>query len=229
MNQDLSIVSLVMHASWVVQLVVAGLLAVSLASWTVIFAKVSGLSRVKRGNDQFEQDFWSGKNLSDLYQSASNRADTAPMERLFASGMREFLKLRERRLDTGAQLDGARRAMKASLQRELDSIEGNLGFLASVGSVSPYVGLFGTVWGIMHAFVGLSNLQQVTLATVAPGIAEALVATAIGLFAAIPAVIGYNRFAREIDRIAIQLESFTEEFSNILQRNVVAPNAAPVR
>jgi len=229
MNQDLSIVSLVMHASWVVQLVVAGLLAVSLASWTVIFAKVSGLSRVKRGNDQFEQDFWSGKNLSDLYQRASNRADTAPMERLFASGMREFLKLRERRLDTGAQLDGARRAMKASLQRELDSIEGNLGFLASVGSVSPYVGLFGTVWGIMHAFVGLSNLQQVTLATVAPGIAEALVATAIGLFAAIPAVIGYNRFAREIDRIAIQLESFTEEFSNILQRNVVAPNAAPVR
>jgi len=229
MNQDLSIVSLVMHASWVVQLVVAGLLAVSLASWTVIFAKVSGLSRVKRGNDQFEQDFWSGKNLSDLYQSAIIRADTAPMERLFASGMREFLKLRERRLDTGAQLDGARRAMKASLQRELDSIEGNLGFLASVGSVSPYVGLFGTVWGIMHAFVGLSNLQQVTLATVAPGIAEALVATAIGLFAAIPAVIGYNRFAREIDRIAIQLESFTEEFSNILQRNVVAPNAAPVR
>ena len=229
MNQDLSIISLVMHASWVVQAVVAGLLAISLASWTVIFSKLAGLSRVKRGNDQFEQDFWSGKNLTDLYQSANNRPDTSPMERLFASGMREFLKLRERRLDTGAQLDGARRAMKASLQRELDTIEGNLGFLASVGSVSPYVGLFGTVWGIMHAFVGLSNLQQVTLATVAPGIAEALVATAIGLFAAIPAVIGYNRFARDIDRIAIQLESFTEEFSNILQRNVAAPSAAPVR
>jgi biopolymer transport protein TolQ len=229
MNQDLSIVSLVLHASWVVQLVVAGLLLISLASWTVIFAKLVGLGRVRRSNDQFEQEFWSGKNLSDLYQSASNRADTSPMERLFASGMREFLKLRERRLDTPAQLDGARRAMKASLQRELDAIEGNLGFLASVGSVSPYVGLFGTVWGIMHAFVGLSNLQQVTLATVAPGIAEALVATAIGLFAAIPAVIGYNRFARDIDRIAIQLESFTEEFSNILQRNVSAPPAGATR
>jgi biopolymer transport protein TolQ len=229
MNQDLSIVTLVMHASWVVQLVVAGLLAVSLASWTLIFSKLVGLSRIKRGNDAFEQEFWSGKNLSEMYQSANNRAESTPMERLFASGMREFLKLRERRLDTTAQLDGARRAMKASLQRELDTIEGNLGFLASVGSVSPYVGLFGTVWGIMHAFVGLSNLQQVTLATVAPGIAEALVATAIGLFAAIPAVIGYNRFAREIDRIAIQLESFTEEFSNILQRNVTVPNAAPAR
>jgi biopolymer transport protein TolQ len=148
------------------------------------------------------------------------------MERIFASGMREFLKLRERRLDAGAQLDGARRAMRASFQRELDVIEGNLGFLASVGSVSPYVGLFGTVWGIMHAFVGLSNLQQVTLATVAPGIAEALVATAIGLFAAIPAVVAYNRFARDIDRLATQLETFIEEFLNILQRNVSAPPTA---
>jgi biopolymer transport protein TolQ len=143
------------------------------------------------------------------------------MERIFASGMREFLKLRERRVtDPGSLLDGARRAMRASQQRELDTIEANLSFLASVGSVSPYVGLFGTVWGIMHAFVGLSNLQQVTLATVAPGIAEALVATAIGLFAAIPAVIAYNRFARDIDRIAMKFDSFMEEFSNILQRSV---------
>jgi biopolymer transport protein TolQ len=141
------------------------------------------------------------------------------MERIFASGMREFLKLREKRLDAGAQLDGARRAMRASFQRELDVVESNLSFLASVASVSPYVGLFGTVWGIMHAFVGLSNLQQVTLASVAPGIAEALVATAIGLFAAIPAVVAYNRFARDIDRIATQMETFIEEFSNILQRN----------
>jgi biopolymer transport protein TolQ len=226
MNQDLSIVSLVMDASWVVQLVIAGLLLMSLASWAVIFAKLSGLARVRSRNDQFEQEFWSGRNLNELYQTAANRPDASSMERLFASGMREFLKLRERRLDTGAQLDGARRAMRASLQRELDAIEGNLGFLGTVGSVSPYIGLFGTVWGIMHAFVGLSNLQQVTLATVAPGIAEALVATAIGLFAAIPAVIGYNRFARDIDRIAIQLESFTEEFSNILQRNVAAPAGA---
>jgi len=148
------------------------------------------------------------------------------MERIFASGMREFMKLREKRVaDPAALLDGARRAMRASFQREVDAVESNLSFLASVGSVSPYVGLFGTVWGIMHAFVGLSNMQQVTLATVAPGIAEALVATAIGLFAAIPAVIAYNRFARDIDRIAIQLETFIEEFSNILQRNTGAPPA----
>ena len=142
------------------------------------------------------------------------------MERIFTAGMREFLKLRERRAgDASTLLDGARRAMRASYQRELDVVESRLSFLATVGSVSPYVGLFGTVWGIMHAFTGLSNLQQVTLATVAPGIAEALVATAIGLFAAIPAVIAYNRFARDIDRIAIQLETFIEEFSNILARH----------
>ena len=137
--------------------------------------------------------------------------------------MREFLKLRERRvIDAGALLDGARRAMRASFQREMDAIESNLSFLASVGSVSPYIGLFGTVWGIMHAFTGLAALTQVTLATVAPGIAEALVATAIGLFAAIPAVVSYNRFAREIDKIAIALETYIEEFSNILQRNLSA-------
>ena len=223
MNQDFSIITLVLHASIVVQLVMFGLLLTSLASWTVIFSKLVSLRRLRQGNDAFEQEFWSGKHLTDLYNAASSHADSATMERIFASGMREFLKLRERRLDAGAQLDGARRAMRASLQRELDAIEGNVGFLASVGSVSPYVGLFGTVWGIMHAFVGLSTVQQVTLATVAPGIAEALVATAIGLFAAIPAVVAYNRFARDIDRTAIQLESFIEEFSNILQRNAGAP------
>jgi biopolymer transport protein TolQ len=230
MNNDLSIIELVLHASTVVQIVIAGLLLMSLFSWGLIFSKLGSISKIKRRNDAFEAEFWSGKNLNDLYNQASNQAETGPLERLFASGMREFLKLRDRRLDTGAQLDGARRAMKASLQRELDAIEGNLGFLASVGSVSPYVGLFGTVWGIMHAFVGLSNLTQVTLATVAPGIAEALVATAIGLFAAIPAVVAYNRFARDIDRVATQLDSFSDEFSNILQRNVAAPqNAAGSR
>ncbi len=229
MTQDLSITSLVMHASLVVQLVMAGLALASLASWTVIFGKLFSLRRVRRLNEAFEKEFWSGKSLSDMNQAVLNKTDTAPIERIFASGIREFLKLRERRLDAGAQLDGARRAMRASFQRELDTIESNLSFLASVGSVSPYVGLFGTVWGIMHAFVGLSNMQQVTLATVAPGIAEALVATAIGLFAAIPAVVAYNRFARDIDRIAIQLETFIEEFSNILQRNAAgaaAPTAA---
>jgi biopolymer transport protein TolQ len=186
MTQDLSITALILHASLVVQLVMAGLLLTSLTSWTVIFGKLFGLRRVRGRNDDFEREFWSGRSLTELNTAVGQKADTAPMERIFASGMREFLKLREKRLDAGAQLDGARRAMRASFQRELDVVESNLSFLASVGSVSPYVGLFGTVWGIMHAFVGLSNMQQVTLATVAPGIAEALVATAIGLFAAIP-------------------------------------------
>ncbi len=219
MNTDLSITALVLQASLVVQLVMAGLLITSLASWTVIFGKLFGLKRVRNANEEFEREFWSGRSLTELNTAVGQKTDSAPMERIFASGMREFLKLREKRLDAGAQLDGARRAMRASFQRELDVVESNLSFLASVASVSPYVGLFGTVWGIMHAFVGLSNLQQVTLASVAPGIAEALVATAIGLFAAIPAVVAYNRFARDIDRIAIQMETFIEEFSNILQRN----------
>ena len=226
MNQDLSIITLVLHASFVVQLVMAGLLIVSLASWTVIFGKVFGLKRVRQGNDDFERDFWSGRNLTELQQASAAKAHTAPLERIFGSGMREFMKLREKRLDAAAQLDGARRAMRASFQRELDVIESKLSFLASVGSVSPYVGLFGTVWGIMHALTGLGALQQVTLATVAPGIAEALVATAIGLFAAIPAVIAYNRLSRDIDRIAIQLETFIEEFSNILQRSARQPAVA---
>ena len=220
MNNELSLLTLVQQASIVVQVVLAGLALTSLASWAAIFGKLFGLRRVRGGNDEFEREFWSGRNLGEMNQAVGSKPDTAPMERIFASGMREFLKLREKRLDAPAQLDGARRAMRASLQRELDVIESHLSFLASVGSVSPYVGLFDTVWGIMHAFVNLGTLQQVTLATVAPSIAEALVATALGLFAAIPAVVAYNRFARDIDRIAIQLETFIEEFTNILQRNV---------
>ena len=224
MNQDLSMLQLVLNASWVVQLVMLLLIAVSISSWAVIFRKLIALGRVRTLNDQFEREFWSGASLTDLLNAAAKKTgQTAPMERIFASGMRELQKLRERRIsDTATLLDGARRAMRASYQRELDVIEMHLSFLASVGSVSPYIGLFGTVWGIMHAFIGLASLQQVTLATVAPGIAEALVATAIGLFAAIPAVVAYNRFARDIDRLAIQLETFIEEFSNILQRNLGA-------
>lgn len=229
MNQDLSILQLVLGASLVVQLVMALLVVVSVVSWAAIFRKLFALKRVKSLNDDFEREFWSGTSLNDLFASAAQNAKLAgPMERIFASGMREYQKLRERRIsDAGTLLDGARRAMRASFQRELDAVETNLSFLASVGSVSPYVGLFGTVWGIMHAFTGLASLQQVTLATVAPGIAEALVATAIGLFAAIPAVVAYNRFARDIDRVAIKLETFIEEFSNILQRNLGAqPSSA---
>jgi len=222
MNQDLSIIQLVLHASFVVQLVMLLLLAVSITSWAAIFRKLRSLKQVKQLNDDFEREFWSGTSLNDLYAAAAQNArNCGPMERIFASGMREYQKLRERRIqDPGTLLDGARRAMRASFQRELDAAETNLSFLASVGSVSPYVGLFGTVWGIMHAFTGLASLQQVTLSTVAPGIAEALVATALGLFAAIPAVIAYNRFARDIDRLANKQETFIEEFSNILQRNL---------
>ncbi|HSV80040.1 MAG TPA: protein TolQ [Ramlibacter sp.] len=228
MNQDLSILQLVLGASWVVQLVMLLLLLVSITSWAAIFRKLIALQRVNSLNEVFERDFWSGTSLNDLFAAAAQNAKlSGPMERIFASGMREYQKLRERRIaDAATLLDGARRAMRASYQRELDAVETHLSFLASVGSVSPYVGLFGTVWGIMHAFTGLASLQQVTLATVAPGIAEALVATALGLFAAIPAVVAYNRFARDIDRVAIRLETFIEEFSNILQRNLGAQSAS---
>ncbi|ABM60486.1 protein TolQ [Verminephrobacter eiseniae] len=231
-SQDMSIISLMLHASWMVQLVLLLLLSVSIASWAAILRKLFALARIKALNEEFEREFWSGASLNDLYANATRNARQAgPMERIFASGMREHQKLRERRIaDPGTLLDGARRAMRASFQREMDVVESSLSFLASVGSVSPYVGLFGTVWGIMHAFTGFAGMAQVTLATVAPGIAEALVATAIGLFAAIPAVIAYNRFARDIDRVATHQETFIEEFSNILQRNLgahVAHAAAP--
>jgi biopolymer transport protein TolQ len=228
MTQDLSILHMVLNASLVVQLVMLLLVSISIASWAAIFRKLFSINRVKSLNDKFEREFWSGSSLNDLFAAAGKKSrDSAPMERIFASGMREFQKLREKRIaDPGTLMDAARRAMRASFQREMDVVETHLSFLASVGSVSPYVGLFGTVWGIMHAFNGLASLQQVTLATVAPGIAEALVATAIGLFAAIPAVVAYNRFARDIDRISIKLETFIEEFSNILQRNVSAQSAS---
>lgn len=222
MTQDLSIVNLVLQASLVVQIVMVGLLLASLASWTVIFGKLFGLRKVRTDNDEFEREFWAGRNLNDLFADATRKAPRSAMERIFASGMREFFKLREKRVaDTGALLDGARRAMRASFQRELDTIESNLSFLASVGSVSPYVGLFGTVWGIMNSFRSLTNMAQATLAQVAPGMAEALIATAIGLFAAIPAVIAYNKYTAEIDRLANRYESFMEEFTNILQRQAV--------
>ena len=225
MNQDLSILHLVLNASLVVQLVMLLLVLISVSSWAAIFRKLFSLKRVKSLNDTFEREFWSGTSLNDLFAAATKNArHSGPMERIFASGMREYQKLREKRIiDVSQLMDGARRAMRASFQREMDVVEVNLSFLASVGSVSPYVGLFGTVWGIMHSFAGLASLQQVTLSTVAPGIAEALVSTAIGLFAAIPAVVAYNRFAHDIDRIAIKLETFIEEFSNILQRNAGSP------
>jgi biopolymer transport protein TolQ len=198
------------------------LLLISLASWTSIFSKGLAIRRARRETESFERRFWSGSDLHQLYQTAMNpNHKTVALERIFEAGMGEFLKLRGSRggeVDRQALLDGAQRAMRAGYQREMDSLESRLAFLASAGSVSPYIGLFGTVWGIMHAFTTLSSLQQATLASVAPGIAEALIATAIGLFAAIPAVVAYNRFAHDIDRLANRFETFMEEFSNILQR-----------
>jgi biopolymer transport protein TolQ len=221
-TQDLSILSLVLHASAVVQAVMALLAGVSFMSWYYIFRKWFTVKIAREQSEQFERDFWSGGDLNRLFQNASEqRHETGSMERIFEAGFREFTKLRgQKNLDPKDVVDGARRAMRATLQREMDAIEAHLAYLASVGSVSPYVGLFGTVWGIMHAFRGLSNVGQATLASVAPGIAEALVATAIGLFAAIPAVLAYNRFAHDIDRLASRFESFMEEFSNILQRQM---------
>jgi biopolymer transport protein TolQ len=211
-HQDLSFISLILNASVLVQLVMLLLLSLSIASWTIIFRKGRVISAVRAETERFERDFWSGGDLHTLLQSAQRNQNNhaGSLQRIFQSGMQEFLK--------GRDIDPARRAMKAAYQREMDSLEANLPFLASVGSVSPYIGLFGTVWGIMNSFRGLANVQQATLASVAPGIAEALVATAIGLFAAIPAVVFYNRSAADVDRLAIRFETFIEEFSNILQR-----------
>jgi len=222
-TQDLEIWTLIAHASWVVKGVMALLLAVSFMSWMFIFRKLFAIRRAREQTDQFERAFWSGSDLNSLYQGAvNNRHSIGSLERIFEAGFREFTKLRgQRATDASDMVDGARRAMRATFQREMDHLERHLAFLASTGSVSPYVGLFGTVWGIMHAFRSLANVQQATLAQVAPGIAEALVATAIGLFAAIPAVVAYNRYSHDIDRLAIRFESFMEEFSNILHRQVV--------
>jgi biopolymer transport protein TolQ len=221
-TQDLSIIELVANASLVVKLVMALLTFVSVMSWYWIFRKWFALRDARNKTEKFERDFWSGGDLGTLYQSAVNdRHTTGALERVFEAGFREFTKLRgQKSLDPATVINGVRRAMRATFQREIDDLESHLAFLASVGSVSPYVGLFGTVWGIMHAFRGLANVSSATLAAVAPGIAEALVATAIGLFAAIPAVVAYNRFAHDVDRLSVRFESFIEEFSNILQRQI---------
>ncbi|MFM9967006.1 MAG: protein TolQ [Burkholderiales bacterium] len=223
-SHDMSMLALIWNASIVVQFVMALLLIVSFMSWYFIFRKWFTIRQARTKTEQFERDFWGGSDLNALYQSAVNhRHSTGSLERIFESGFREFAKLKAQKgADSATMVDGARRAMRATHQREMDNLDAHLAFLASVGSVSPYVGLLGTVWGIMHSFRGLANVQQATLAAVAPGIAEALVATAIGLFAAIPAVVAYNRFAHDVDRIAVRFESFMEEFSNILQRNANA-------
>ena len=220
--QDLSFLALISNAHLIVKLIMALLVLISLTSWTYIFRKMFAIRSARRQTEKFERSFWAGGNLLTLHQNASNSRDqSGALARIFEAGMGEFIKgkqVAKDALDMGAVLDSARRAMRAAFQRELDALDIHLNFLASVGSVSPYIGLLGTVWGIMNAFRGLANVQQATLAAVAPGIAEALIATAIGLFAAIPAVVAYNRFTHDIDRLAIRFEGFVEEFSNILQR-----------
>jgi biopolymer transport protein TolQ len=217
---DMSVLSLITGASVLVQLVIAGLLLASLLSWYYIFVKVFTYNRASKQTGKFERDFWGGSDLDELFQRAVNARDSSgSLERIFEAGFREFTKLRKQPgQNIGAVMDGTRRAMRATYQREMDSLESHLSFLASVGSVSPYVGLFGTVWGIMNSFRSLANVAQATLGSVAPGLAEALIATAMGLFAAIPAVVAYNRFAEDVNRLATRFDSFMEEFSNILQR-----------
>ena len=217
---DFSFLAMVSGASLIVQLVMLLLLLASFMSWWFIFQKWFALRAAIKQADAFETEFWSGVDLAQLFlRLTSGRVNASGMEKIFEAGFREFTKLKKQSsLDISSVMDGTRRAMRAAYQREADMLERQLAFLATVGSVSPYIGLFGTVWGIMNSFRGLANVGQATLAHVAPGIAEALIATAMGLFAAIPAVIAYNRYTHDIDRLATRYESFMEEFSNILQR-----------
>ena len=228
-SEHVSLISLISNASVLVQLVMSLLLAMSIGSWWFIFRKAFVVRAALRRADEFERSFWSGADLGTLYQAAvSDRNDAGGLERIFESGFREFVKLRKQSgISLPVLMDGTRRAMRATYQRELDYLESHLSYLATVGSVSPYIGLFGTVWGIMNAFRGLANAGQATLAQVAPGIAEALVATAMGLFAAIPAVVAFNHYVRHIERLSTRYDSFMEEFSNILQRQVNFPATVP--
>ena len=219
-NHDLSLLALLGNASFLVQCVMAILLGMSVMSWWYIFRKVYSFRDTRDQADEFEAGFVASSDLALLYErTLKSRDPSASLGRIFVSGFRAFSKLRKKTqapLSTSL-MEGARRAMRATYQREMDRLESNLSFLATVGSVSPYIGLFGTVWGIMNSFRGLANVGQATLASVAPGIAEALIATAMGLFAAIPAVIGFNHFVRNLEGLSTRFESFIEELSNELQ------------
>src|SRR5579864_4367553 len=228
MSGDLSIINLIVHASLVVQIVIGILIAASLTSWAIIFSKRMVVRRAQREADRFENSFWSGGDLGALYRAIQQRGSATGMESIFEFGFREFARLRTQAgVAADMMLEGSRRAMRVAQLKEIERLEHSLATLATVGSVSPYVGLFGTVWGIMSAFSGLGNVQQATLAMVAPGIAEALIATAIGLFAAIPAVVAYNRFADQVTRLEIRFDAFTEEFSTILQRHAARGHSGP--
>jgi len=221
MTADMSVLQLLLHASIPVQIVLALLLIASLVSWNIIFTKRRLIRKTKSSSDDFEASFWSGGDLNTLYRSATREKGGAfGMASIFESGFREFNRQAQQG-DVGDDklIEECRRAMRVAQMREVDRLEQSLATLATIGSTSPYVGLFGTVWGIMTAFMGLANVQSATLAVVAPPIAEALIATAMGLFAAIPAVIAYNRYADKVVRLEYRYDGFTEEFSSILQRH----------
>jgi len=219
---DLSIYTLIAEASLLVQLVMLLLLAASVVSWTMIVSKWKIIKDARAAADQFEDHFWSGSDLAKLYDQVRARDNLSGMEHIFVSGFKEYVRLhRQNRLSTLSITDTAQRSMKVALSREVDSLEHYMSFLATVGSTSPYVGLFGTVWGIMNSFRGLSNVHQATLSAVAPGIAEALIATAMGLFAAIPAVIAYNYYSNEVERLINRYDNFVEEFTALLQRQAL--------
>ena len=221
MDSELSVWYLIANAGVLVQLVMLLLALASVVSWALIFQRVQVLRKARKAQNAFEERFWSGMDLGQLYRDVTaNPTPFSGMESLFRSGFKEFSRLRQQSRDADAVMEGTQRAMRVAFSREQERLEAHLPFLATVGSTSPYVGLFGTVWGIMNSFRGLAQAQQATLATVAPGISEALIATAMGLFAAIPAVIAYNRFSALSDALLKNYETFADEFSSILHRRV---------
>ncbi len=219
MQSELSFFHLVLNASPLVQLVMASLMLASVISWTMIFDRSRVLKKARKAADAFEKRFWSGGDMGELYSQVGGNEASAGMANIFHAGFQEFTRLRKHAdIEPMAVVEGARRAMHVAMSREMDGLETNLSFLATVGSTSPYVGLFGTVWGIMNSFTALGNVKQATLSLVAPGIAEALIATAMGLFAAIPAVVAYNRYSNDVERLNSRYEDFLDEFTTILQR-----------
>lgn len=222
MNEQMSLLSLIINASWVVQLVMLMLVAASIGSWVIITQRSRLLAQTQADLTSFEERFWSGVDLNDLYQECQKKPNPSAIETVFMAGLKEFGKMRQQNAsDADSMIAGVQRAMRIAITRESEALDTHLPLLATIGSTSPYVGLFGTVWGIMHAFQGLALVKQATIATVAPGISEALVATAMGLFAAIPAVIFYNRFSSRVDHIVTGLHTFADEFSSLLYRQAL--------
>ncbi|MEM8845287.1 MAG: protein TolQ [Pseudomonadota bacterium] len=222
MHVDMSIYRLIADASLLVQFVMLILVLASVVSWTMIFSKARIIKQATKEANEFEDRFWSGADLPSLYEKTSSKRNLSGMEHIFVAGFKEYIRLHKTRKVSAISIsDTALRSMKVALSREIDFLENYLSFLATVGSTSPYIGLFGTVWGIMNSFRALSDAQQATLAAVAPGIAEALIATAMGLFAAIPAVIAYNRYSNQVDRLITRYDNFVEEFTALLQRQAI--------